>query len=206
MFEIENQNDDSVTLLLKSDDGSKTQYPFDYELRVTYELSYGKLDVRYEVKNLSKETMYFSIGAHEGYRLPCDLEKYEIEFPQKETLYTYNVEGNVLTGEKELILKDNKVLPLKPEYFANDALIFKDLRSRSVILKTEKRKRRIIVTFDGFDYFLIWTVPQAGFVCLEPWCGITDSANHDKDITKKEGIIALPSDEILIRSHSIEIV
>ena len=205
-FGVEHRTGNTVTFLLKSDESDKPQYPFDYELRVTYSLSEAKLDVCYEVKNFSADKMYFSIGAHEGYRLPCGLENYEIEFSKKETLYSYLLKGDTLTDEKDLILKNSNILPLKYDYFKDDALIFKNLKSKSAIIKTRERKRKIKVTFDGFDYFLIWTIPKADFVCLEPWCGITDNVNHDKDITKKEGINELSPGETFIRSHSIEII
>ena len=205
VFEVEHKTNNTVTFLLKSNSSTKTNFPFDYELRITYTLTTAKLDIKYEVKNISEETMYFSIGAHEGYSIPYGLENYQIEFPQSETLYNYVFDGSVLTGEKKLVLEDSNVLPLKCECFTDDALIFKDLKSRSAIIKPNNGKKRIKVTFDGFDYFLIWTVPNANFLCLEPWCGITDNIDHDKDITKKEGINALSSNEAFVRSHSIEI-
>lgn len=59
---------------------------------------------------------------------------------------------------------------------------------------------------DKTQYFLIWTIPKADFVCLEPWCGITDNIDHDKYITKKEGINPLDQDQVFVRSHSIEII
>lgn len=205
-FSIEHQTDSAVTFLFKSEAADKPQYPFDYELRVTYSLSKARLDIRYDVNNFSAKKMYFSIGAHEGYRLPCGLERYEIEFPQKETLYSCVLDGDTLTDERKLILENSNILPLKYDYFSDDALIFKNLKSKSAIIKTNQSKRKIKVTFDGFDYFLIWTIPKADFVCLEPWCGITDNIDHDKDIAKKEGINILEPSQVFIRSHSIEIV
>ena len=205
-FSIERQTESTVTFLLESDAADKSQYPFDYELRVTYSLSEAKLDIRYDVKNLSADKMYFSIGAHEGYRLPCGLENYALEFPENETLYTCVLDGDTLTDEKKPILENSNTLPLKYGYFADDALIFKKLKSKSVIIRTNQRKRKIKVTFGGFGYFLVWTIPKADFVCLEPWCGITDNVNHDKDITKKEGINSLDPGKVFTRSHSIEII
>lgn len=205
-FAIEHQTENTATFLLASDAADKAQYPFDYELRVTYSLGEARLDIRYDVKNLSADKMYFSVGAHEGYRLSCGLEDYTLEFPQNETLYTCVLDGDTLTDEIKLILENSKILPLKYEYFADDALIFKNMKSRSVVLGANGQKRKIKVTFNGFDYFLVWTIPKADFVCLEPWCGITDNANHDKDITKKEGINSIDPGKVFTRSHSIEII
>ena len=86
-FEVENLQDASVTFLLKSNDESKKVYPFDYELRIIYSLTENGLKVDYDVKNLTDKTMYFSIGAHEGYLCPEGIEEYDIILPEKETFF-----------------------------------------------------------------------------------------------------------------------
>ena len=66
-FEIERKEEASITFILRSKEEIKKQYPFDFELRVTYTLLENKIDVAYSVKNVGSGDMYFSIGAHEGY-------------------------------------------------------------------------------------------------------------------------------------------
>ena len=206
VFDIERKTENSATFLLKADEQTKEVYPFDFEFRVTYTLSEAKLRVDYEIKNLSDYTMYFSVGAHEGYYLADGLLDYEIEFPQNETLYTWLLKDGALSDERKLILNGGKVLPLKYEYFAEDALILKGLKSKSAILTPKQNGKRIKVSFPGFDYFLIWTVPKADFVCLEPWCGITDGIDHNKDIKIKEGINASEPGAVFLRTHTVEII
>ena len=65
---------------------------------------------------------------------------------------------------------------------------------------------RRAVCFPGFDTFLIWTIPGASFVCLEPWCGITDRIDTNQDITTKEKIQVLAPGDVFTREHAIEIV
>lgn len=69
-FEVENKTDDSVVFSHKSDDETKESFPFEYELRVIYTLKGKSLKVDYSVINLTDNTMYFSIGSHEGYYTP----------------------------------------------------------------------------------------------------------------------------------------
>ena len=84
-----------------------------------------------------------------------------------------------------------------------DALVFKDLKSRFATLRNRKTGKSTSVSFEGFDYFLLWTKPQAGYICMEPWTGIPPMIGSDKDITKKEGITAVEAGDTLTATHSI---
>lgn len=206
VFDVEKNNGDSVTFLLKSDEQTLKVYPFEFELRVTFALNDKKLDVKYDVKNVSEKDMYFSIGAHEAYACPEGIEEYDVELPQKETLYTSVLEGNVLGNKKELILDNGEKIALKYDYFAVDALVFKDIKARSVILNNRKGGRKVKVTFNGFDYLLLWTKPSAGYICIEPWCGISDNIDTDKNFKNKEGINVISKGDTFTRLHSLEII
>ena len=78
-FEIESCHDDTAVFLHKSDDETKELYPFDYEFRIIYKLCGNELHVTYSTKNVSDKTMYFSVGAHEGYVCPEGIEEYEAD-------------------------------------------------------------------------------------------------------------------------------
>ena len=69
-YEPEAVTASSAVFLLKSDAETRKSYPFDFELRVIYELIGNELDVTYKVKNTTDGDMYFSIGSHEAYSCP----------------------------------------------------------------------------------------------------------------------------------------
>lgn len=205
-FAVEAQTADSATFILKSDEQSRAVFPFDFELRVDYRLTGKSLAVDYRVTNLSGKTMYFSVGAHEAYACPEGIAEYEIVFPREETLNTCVLSGNLLEHKTVPILQSSRVLPLKEEYFAVDALVFKDVRSRSVLLKNRNSGRGVRVDFDGFDYFLLWTKPQAPYLCIEPWCGIPDPVDSNFELRDKEGIQSLAAGGTFTRRHTVTIL
>ena len=205
-FEVENQVEDSVTFLLCSNEESLRQFPFRYELRVTYTLENKTLKVKYDVKNLSDDTMYFSIGAHEGYYCPEGIEEYDVILPEAETLYSTVLEGNVLGNNKVRIIENSDRIALKYDYFAVDALVFKDMKARSAVLKNRNNGKAVKVTFEGCDYFLLWTKPDAPYICLEPWCGISDNKDTDKNFKTKEGIRQIAAGGNFVNEHSIEVL
>ncbi len=206
MFEVESLTDKEVTLLHRSNEQTKENYPFDYEFRVKYSLSEKSLKTEYEVKNLTDGKMYFSVGAHEGYYTPEGIEDYDVIFPEEETLSSYVLYGNLLSDQKLPIIKESRVLPLYDKYFTIDALVFKDLKSRSAILRNRKTARALRVDFPEADYFLLWHKPGAPYICLEPWCGVQQPVNSSSELVEKEGIIPLEPNALYTMTHTITVI
>lgn len=205
-FEVESMTDSSVVFLHKSDIDTKQSFPFDYELRVIYTLAEKTLKIDYAVKNLTDGTMYFSIGSHEGYYTPEGIEDYDVIFPQNETLNAYVLYGNLLSNQQLPIIKDSNVLPLYDKYFTIDALVFKDLKSKSATLRNRKTGKAVRVDFPDDKYFLLWHKPNSPYICLEPWSGISDIVGSSYDITEKEGIIPLEGKSEYNHTHSVTII
>lgn len=204
-FETEKVSDNSVTFLLKSDAETLKHYPFLFELRVIYTIIDNGVKVQYEVTNSDSKVMYFSIGAHEAYACPNGIEEYSVVFEKPETLNARVLNGNLLEYKTVPIIENERVLPLKKEYFAVDALVFTDINSRKVTLKNNRTNACIDVDFDGFGYFLLWTKPNGNYICIEPWCGIQDFVDSDYELTRKKGIIKLRPGETDTRIHTITI-
>lgn len=204
-FTVEKQTDISAVFLLKSSEETLKSYPWSFELRITYTLRGRSIKISYDVKNTSEKAMYMSIGAHEAYACPEGIEDYDIIFEKKEALNAYNLDGNLLAHSTYPIIKDTDTLPLYEKYFSVDALVFKDLKSRSATLRNRKNGKAVTVDFDGFDYFLIWTKPGAGYVCLEPWAGIPAMNDTGYDITEKEGINRVEPNTVFSLIHTLHL-
>lgn len=206
MFEVESSTDTTAVFLHKSNEETKESFPFDYELRLIYTLDGASVKLEYKVDNLSEKTMYFSIGSHEGYYTPEGIEDYDIVFPQNETLNAYVLYGNLLSNQQLPIIKDTNILPLYDKYFTVDALVFKDLKSRSAMLRNRKTGKAVKIDFDYAPYFLLWHKPNAPYICVEPWAGVQDIIGSSYDITQKEGILSLEAGKTYLAEHTITIV
>jgi len=206
LFEVESSSQTSATFLHKSSDETRKNYPFDYEFRVVYTLDGKTLKISYDVKNLTLGDMYFSVGAHEGYYTPEGIEDYDVIFPEEETLSSYVLYGNLQSDQMLPIINASKYLPLYDKYFTVDALLFKDLKSRSATLRNRKTGRAVRVDFPTADYFLLWHKPASPYICLEPWAGIQQPVDSSYDITEKEGIIKLCEGEEYSFIHNITVV
>jgi len=168
-------------------------YPYKFDFQVHYDLIDSALRVTYKVINLDKKDIYFSVGGHPGFNVPFNkgeqYEDYYLEFETEEKLHTHLLSPDgVFTGKTELVpMKGNKLF-LTRDLFVNDALVFKNLQSRMVTIKSTKHDQSLSVEFPHFNYVGIWAKTGADFVCIEPWLGCADTAGKEVDISQKEDI------------------
>lgn len=207
-FGAEVQGPDHIGLLLRSNASTLQEYPFDFELRLRYRLTPDGLTTTYSVKNPSKADMYFSIGGHPAFKVPLvegtAYNDYYLEFENGETASRWPISGQGLIDKPPLpLLKDTRRLPLTKDLFAKDALVFKNLSSTSVSLRSDRTDRGLTFDFAGFPFLGIWAAKNADFVCIEPWCGIADSVDSNQQWTEKEGIVRLAPGEVFQRTWSV---
>jgi galactose mutarotase-like enzyme len=209
IFELEQKEDSKLVFLMKHSEHTLKVYPFEFDLRVIYTLEGFKLLVTYEVSNPADNKMYFSIGGHPAFKVPLiagtTYEDYFLKFDQNEDSdqWLISKEGLIEQISAALFAGEN-VLPLTHELFYKDALVFKDLKSSVISIRSHKHTHGLDFSFPGFPYFGIWAFKDADFVCLEPWCGIADSVDHDQLVEHKEGIVELAGEGKWARTWAVK--
>jgi len=209
-FTLEHKTETSLTFALTSSEETLAVYPFFFRLEIKYALIQNALEITYTVQNTGAETLFFSIGAHPAFRCPLlpneAFTDYYLEFEKPETLNRYLLQDGLQNGETELVLTEEKRLPLQYELFEKDAIVLKNLTSEKITLKTDKQAHGVAFEFKNYPYFGIWTKEKgAPFVCLEPWHGIASSVGDTGELSKKEGIMHLAAGENFTCSYTIRV-
>jgi len=78
------------------------------------------------------------------------------------------------------------------------------LKSDKISLKSKTHSHGLDFGFEGFPFMGIWGAKDADFVCIEPWCGIADSVNHNQQLISKEGIEKLLPDSAWSRAWKVQ--
>lgn len=203
-FEVYSSNDDCVVFSLKSNPETLQKYPFQFELRVAYILNNSSLKIEYSVLNKNDSVLPFSIGGHPAFALTKNFESYSLTFDNDEIIKSYFLENDLLSDNFQDIELKNHELKLHYPLFKNDALIIKNLKSKSVNV-LENRVPLFKFEFEDFPNLGIWTKENAPFVCIEPWHGYSDILKSNQDILEKEGIIKLEKYQTFSASFSIHI-
>jgi galactose mutarotase-like enzyme len=208
-FELESKEQSRVVFFLSHTADTLKIYPFEFELRLIYALDGFDLHVTYEVTNPAEKKMYFSVGGHPAFKVPLTgdttYNDYFLKFDKKEDEDQWPISKDGLIEEiAEPFFAGDDIVPLTRELFHKDALVFKELKSSVISIRSRKHTHGLDFSFPGFPYFGIWAFKDADFVCLEPWCGIADSVNHDQRIEHKEGIIALDRNKKWEKTWSVK--
>lgn len=210
-FQIAEESIESVTFRLRYNKETLKSYPFKFELYVEYRLIKNNLHVTYKVFNKDSKPLYFSVGGHPAFKCPVydgeTYNDYQLVFETDETSKTHllNLKDGLLTSDTKTVFGTPRTIQLHENLFNQDALIFKDLKSRKVTLSSSERGSVVTVHFKDFPYLGLWAKPKANYVCIEPWLGIADSEDTNQELTTKEGIMTLPVDEAFSATYTIEI-
>lgn len=203
-FQIVNQTESSVVFVLESNSETLKNYPFEFELRLEYELDENELKMKYFVENKSEATMPFSIGAHPAFAIENSFSDYSLKFNQTEEFISYELDNEQFNAASKKIQSEKGIINLNYTLFEKDALVFKHLQSNELTI-LKKKEPVLSVQFEGFPYLGIWTKPNAPFLCIEPWCGLADNRNHNGNIFEKEGINFLQAKETFSKTIKIKI-
>ena len=192
-FELESCDEEncSVWYLLKSNAETLARYPFDFELRIHYELDGLNLHVGWHVRNLSNCDMPFTIGGHPAFALDGPKEAYQLYLPDREELSYLLLDpasGTAVADKRYTLTLENGYLPLSEEMFARDALILDGNQVKEVYLCDRDKQVFVSMRCEGFPNYGVWSVSGARFVCLEPWMGRCDDCGYSGEFADKQNI------------------
>lgn len=209
-FKLEAQTDDSLVFSLEDNEDTFLKYPFHFKLLVKYTLDINRLLVQYNVTNTGSGNMFFSVGAHPAFKVPLTpettFEDYFLAFNKPEHAGIYPLSADGLTEPNPIPFFSNAaILPLQRSLFYKDALVFKDIQSGCISIKSDKTPHGLSLIFNDFPFLGIWNAKDADFVCIEPWCGIADGVDATGKLEEKEGINLLHPQGTFTRGWNVEL-
>lgn len=213
-FEVFEQHKNSVTFVQRSNEETKKQFPFDYELKIKYTIVGDTVTNEYMITNTGNEKLPFVIGGHPAFNCPVDedecFEDYKIVFDKpvaKPCLRPDHHIGLVDVDKKYDVMHGSDTLVLKHDLFEEkDALIFESCEPKSATL-IGKNGRGVRVDFQDMNNLLVWSaVGNAPFVALEPWTGISSCLDEDGIFENKRGMTILFPDETVSFKYKITMI
>lgn len=206
-FVCAEEDGNALTFELYDSDKTLEKYPFHFRLEAAYRTEGRKLIVSWNVKNTGNETMYFSIGAHPAFNTEPEKKDYSLYFPEKDSLtyHLLDLESSSVTSEThEMKLEDHR-LHLNNQMFEIDTFIFDDYQISEVTLEKNDGEKIVTVHSPNFPNFGIWSIPDAPYVCLEPWVGRADDFGFEAEFSTKPNIVTLEPGKDFYKEYSIEV-
>lgn len=194
-FTLERHGTNHCTLLFKDNEATRSQFPFAFALRVSYQATDNRLNIYYEVTNPGTESLPFGIGAHPGFAWPLvpgvAKEAHRITFTHPEPQPIRRLKNGLMLSDNFPTPICEQVLALNDELFHPDVLLFDQINSRSVSFEAPGHQAAITMGFPDFPHFGIWTKPGADFLCIEPWQGYASPQDFDGPFSTKPGLAHL---------------
>lgn len=212
VFEVAEQTTDRITLRLTENDATKAQYPFAFELRITYALEGTTIRQTYEVKNNSGEVMPFAVGGHPGFNVPLaageNFEDYYVEFDcVAEPKRVIMSESCHDTGRRDSYpLENGKIIRLRHDLFDHDGIFLEDV-CKYVTLKSDKSSKFVRVEYPQMKFVGFWHKPlsDAPYLCIEPWIGLPAYVEQVDELTTKHEMLHLQPGDTYNNTFSITV-
>lgn len=196
VFELVERTPARAVLRLDANDRTRAVYPFEFRLELAYAMEGARLGIEARVINPGAAQMPASFGFHPALRWPLPFgqprEGHRLQFEQDEPGELRRIDGEGLLRPEALASPiEGDTLVLRDDLFTDDALIFDQVRSRRVLYGAPSGPQ-IAVAFPDFSRLGVWTKPGAGYICIEPWAGVTDPEGFAGDFTEKPGVFMVP--------------
>ena len=176
------------------------KYPYRFALSVRYRAEGRRFYAEWEVLNTDTRDIHFQLGAHPALLLP----DYNESDPVHGYLQCFDAAGKVVSqpmlshGLSEgylteldapvpMPVDEDGLLPITGETFSIDTFMLEHGSVKSVTLLDKSRRPYLSVGSDQTEAYGIWAPYKPGcpFVCLEPWCGITDLVGFQGELSER---------------------
>ncbi len=233
-FECVEATQNSVKLILRSNEQLKKVYPFDFTLLASFTLGRRTLKCEWVIENCGTDIMHFQIGGHPAFKYmdypeeytqgspavegdSCKLatlscERGSIRFLNNgkplESFRAKNISPEVLIapGDHEIPLT-NGCMPLSSTTFDSGVFVLEGSQSDQIQLLDTNGKVYLELRSKTSPVLGVWAPDHKNppFVCIEPWMGRTDNAGFTGDFSEKPFMNHLPLGQTMTFGYEVEI-
>ena len=207
-FGFASRGRDACRLRLGDDAQSRAIYPFAFDLEIDYRIDGPRLTVGYTVSNPARAILPASLGAHPAFLWPlaADLPRqaHAIIFERPEPAPVRRVQDGLLRPDTEPSPVRGRILALDDALFTDDALILEAPASTSLRYGVAGGPG-LLIAWSGFHQLGLWSKPEAGFLCIEPWSGLASPRGFDHEFRDKPHLMLIPPGESRHASWSVTV-
>jgi galactose mutarotase-like enzyme len=158
----------TITLRLVSNEETKKEYPFDFEVVFTYSLTQNGLTITQTYQNISGAPMPIYAGFHPYFKTA---NKNLVYHTDAKTYLDYN-DMETKSIQSSLDLTNKK-----------ESLVLLDAAQKQISFELPDRQLSLTMTYgEEFKCVVLWTEQDQEFVCVEPWMAMTDELNRKEEL------------------------
>ena len=201
-----------LLLQLEANEQTRKSFPYEFCLQVEFLLKEDALYQTIRVINRDDKCIYFSLGAHPGFYCPIVLgekaESYVLAFDVPQDIYQLELQENtrLLTGKRTPYLQNQTEIPLGNAFFDDGPKLLENIKASTITLKSKESSHFVEIGIEKFPYLCLWgTATRMSLICVEPWCGVSDSVDTDHIWETKQGIESVDVGDVFERTMTFRI-
>ncbi len=203
-YEVSLHTETELEFKLTDNEETRKIYPFSFAFYVNYKLDGDKLIYSVRTENTDTRPIYCEAGTHTGFPVAKSFKGATIVFSSPEKDYTVKNNDKAKCGGR--FIDERGVLTLSDWLFETGAVTIGSLNSDSVTLCREDSDYTVTVGLGNYKVLSLWSVPEASYVCIEPWsCESSHYAGSNNELTTQVGIDKLEPGETVNYYNTISI-
>lgn len=181
----------AMTYRITPEDFSRSEYPLNVSLDLTYKIEINTVNVAFHFKNREPElTAHVGFGLHPGFAA-ASFESFRFEMPSGKYRRHFSPD-NYLSRETEDIDFAGGEMPFERSKLPGSYILeLVDVPQRKVVYVDPPSRRSVVVDLTGVPYLTLWS-DGGPFLCVEPCWGLTDQ-HEQRAFEDKEGIQSIPA-------------
>lgn len=186
-FTLISQTDDKVTMALHESEETLKNYPFRFNLAITYRIAGNKLHVIWHVENTDTKELHFQIGGHPAFNMPGGKTEGLIKLDNEEPMDVLKSYADGSHDMVEIPLEaDMGILELNNEFWRSDSVKIHKCQTHRALLLDANGEPAVTVDYKT-PVCAFWSPydKHAPFVCIEPWYGIGDPRGYNGEFKDK---------------------
>lgn len=201
-----------LLLQLEANEQTRKSFPYEFCLQVEFLLKEDTLYQMFRVINRDDKRIYFSLGAHPGFYCPIVLgekaECYVLAFDVPQDIYQLELQENtrLLTGNRTPYLQSQTEIHLGNAFFDDGPKLLENIKASTITLKSKESSHFVEIGIEKFPYLCLWgPTTRMSLICIEPWCGVSDSVDTDHIWETKKGIESVDVGDVFERTMTFRI-
>jgi galactose mutarotase-like enzyme len=190
-FDLVEHSESEAVLRLQDSDDTRRHYPFAFRFDIRIRIVPDAVDLRFKVHNSGDRVLPYALGYHPAFPWPFDREDrtgHTVLFDEAETALVPRItQTGLLEADLRPVPMDGMRLPLTPDLFEKNALVFRNARSRRLRFVSPSGAA-IALEADCCPHFAVWTKPEAPFLSLEAWTGHADWLDFNGELTDRNSM------------------
>lgn len=194
-FEVLEANEKHILLQISATEETRKSFPYEFRLQVEFLLEEDVVIQKFRVINDDDKRVYFSLGAHPGFYCPIAIDEtaddyfFEFDSPQNICEVELQEGTRLLTGKRISWLQDEAEKHIGEHFFDAGPHLLEGVKADFITMKSKRSGCFVELGIKDFPYLCLWGMGgKMSIMCIEPWCGVSDSVDTDHVWETKPGI------------------